>query len=64
MRQNPETARHTDTSGATREAKIRELILAIGQGWYHVPDDALAEAILKRAGVTAFLPAQHSPDAQ
>lgn len=40
---------------AGREAKIRELTLAVAQGWYHLPDELLAAAIVKRVGATGLL---------
>jgi hypothetical protein len=47
---------------AAREAKIRDLMLAVAQGWYHVPDEPLAAAILKRTPAKAFLEAApHTP---
>ena len=37
-----------------RDAKIRELTLAVAEGWYDVPDEPLAKAILKRTGPEFF----------
>lgn len=54
MMKTTEDAQQQRARAEARNARIRELTLAVAEGWYDVPDELLAAAILKSTGTEFF----------